>query len=154
DQRELAVLEADLKTGKTTTLLREKSPTWVNLRQEVPCWLPSGNEFLWISEIDDVPRLELRSANGKMRRVLVSPDHGFQSMSGVDKAGTEVAFVASKNPTQAHVFRLSLDSPFAEPEQLTKEPGSHGAVFSRDHKVHVVSSRTMKAMPTTQVYKH
>ena len=152
DQRELALLEADAKTGKTTILLTEKSPTWVNLRQEVPRWLPSGDAFLWVSEKDDVPRVELRSHDGKFRRVLINADLGYQSLVSVAKDGDELIFIASKNPTEAQVYRFSIKHPFAEPELITKEPGMHGAVFSRDHGLSVVTSRTMKEMPKSLVY--
>lgn len=152
NQRELAVLDADVKTGKTTTLATEKSDTWVNLRQEVPRWLPDGKSFLWVSEKDDYPRLELRTAKGKLRRVVVGADAGFLGLIGVDKAGEQAAFTASRNPTESQVYRCPLDSPFAEPEPLTKEPGVHGAFFSADQGVYVISSRTMKAMPRMLVY--
>jgi dipeptidyl-peptidase-4 len=153
DQRELALLEADLKSGKTTTLLTEKSSTWINLRQEVPRWLPSGDSFLWVSEKDDAPRLELRTAKGKLRRVLINADAGYQSLISIDKAGNEIIFSASKNTTESQIYRYEIANPFAEAEPITKEPGLHGAAFSRDHEVYVVSSRTMKAMPKTLVYR-
>ncbi len=152
-QRELALLEVNTSTGKTTTLLTEKSSTWVNLRQEVPRWLPSGEGFLWVSERDDMPRLELRMPNGKIRRVVVNDEMGYQGLVSVNKTGDEVIFTASKNPTETHVYRLSLTDPFAEPEALTKEPGLHGAVFNRDHSLFVVTSRTMKAMPKSLVHR-
>jgi len=153
DQRELALLEADPKTGKTTTLLTEKSSTWVNLRQEVPRWLPGGELFLWVSEKDDVPRLEVRMKNGKVRRVVVNSEAGYQSLISVNKAGDEVIFTAGKNPTESQVYRMSLGDPFAESEPVTKEPGLHGAVYSRDHGLYVVTSRTMKGMPRSLVYR-
>jgi len=153
DQRELVLLEANPKSGKTETLLTEKSTTWVNLRQEVPRWLPTGDGFLWISEIDDTPRLELRGRNGKVRRVIVPAEIGYQGLIGIDAKGDEVAFLAGKNPTQTHVYRHSLTDPFGESDVLTKEPGQHTAVFGRDHGVYVVTSKTMKAMPTSIVYR-
>jgi dipeptidyl-peptidase-4 len=152
DQRELVLLEANPKSGKTETLLTEKSSTWVNLRQEVPRWLPTGDSFLWVSEIDDMPRLELRGRNGKVRRVIVPAELGYQGLVSVDAKADSVAFVASKNPTQTHVYRHSLKDPFAESEALTKEPGLHAAVFGRDHGVYVVTSRAMNAMPTSIVF--
>ncbi len=152
DQREMALLEADPRTGKTTTLLVDKSSTWVNLRQEVPRWLPSGDGFFWVSEIDDMPRLEQRMRNGKFRRVIVPAEVGYQSLVSVDKKGEEIVFTASTNPTQAHVYRLSLTDPFAEPYPLTKEPGQHAAVFTRDHGAFVITSRTLNAMPQSMVF--
>ncbi len=152
DQRQLALLEVEIKTGKTTSLLTEKSSTWINLRQEMPRWLPSGSEFLWVSEIDDHPRLELRSRNGKVRRVIVGADLAYQSLIGVDPKEETVAFHASVNPTESHVYRIALNDPFAEPEKLTKEPGLHSAVFSRKLDAYVITSRTMQSMPRTYVF--
>ncbi len=153
DQRELVLLEANPKSGKTETLLTEKSSTWVNLRQEIPRWFPAGDGFLWISEKDDVPRLEIRFRNGKVRRVVVNAELGFQTLVSVDAKADEVVFTASKNPTEAHVYRTSLKDPFNEIEPLTKDTGLHAAVLARDHGVYVVTSRTMQGMPTSIVYR-
>jgi dipeptidyl-peptidase-4 len=152
DQREVALLEADPRSGKTTTLLTDKASTWVNLRQEVPRWLPAGDGFFWVSEIDDTPRLELRMRNGKFRRVIVPAEMGYQSLVSVNKTGEEVIFTASANPTQAQLYRHSLTDPFGESDPITKEPGLHDGVFTRDHGVFVVTSRTMKGMPKSIVY--
>ena len=153
DQRELAVLDADPLTGQTTTLLTEKSPTWVNLRQEVPRWLPAGDAFFWVSEKDDVPRLEMRARNGKFRRVIVNAELGYQGIVSVDGKGEEIVFAASKNTTETQLFRFMIADPFGEPEPITKEPGMHAAVFARDHGLYVLTSRTMRAMPKSLVYR-
>jgi dipeptidyl-peptidase-4 len=153
DQRELLLLEANLKTGKTTMLLSEKSSTWINLRQEVPRWLPSGDSFLWVSEKDDLPRLELRNRNGKIRRVVISTDIGYQGLVSVDKSGDEIIVAGSKNPAEAQLYRFSVKDPFGEVEAITKTRGMHGAVFSRDHGVYVLTSRTMEMMPKSQVFR-
>ena len=152
DQRELALLEADPKTGKTTTLLTEKSPTWVNLRQEVPHWLPSGDAFLWVSEKDDMPRLELRYRNGKFRRVIVTDDLGYQGIVSLDDKGDELIFAASKNPTESHLYRIHVNDPIGAPELITKEPGQHTAVFAKNHGLSIVTNRTMKSMPRSRVF--
>jgi dipeptidyl-peptidase 4 len=153
DQQEMLLLEADLKTGKTTTLVQEKHPGWINLRQEVPHWLPAGDGFLWVNEKDDVPRLELRRRDGKIRRVVINAEQGYQGLVSVNKLGDEIIVSASKNPTEAHIFRFSLTEPFAEPEAITKDPGQFGAVFARDHGLYVITSRTPKEMPTSRVFR-
>jgi dipeptidyl-peptidase-4 len=154
DQREMMLLEADVKTGKTKKLVAEKSSTWVNLRQEVPHWLPKADGFLWVSEIDDLPRLELRARNGKMRRVLAGAEHGYQGLVSVSKNGEEIVFGGGKNPTEAHVYRVPSNDPFGEVTPITKEPGMHSAVFGRDHGVYVLTSQTMKGMPIATVFKN
>ncbi len=50
DQKELVLLAADAKTGKTRPLVTERSKTWVNIHQDAPRWLPGGKGFLWITE--------------------------------------------------------------------------------------------------------
>src|SRR5262249_40644723 len=64
EQKELVLLKVDPATGKTTPLLTETDSAWVNLRQDVPRWLEDGNGFLWVSERDGGPQLELRSKEG------------------------------------------------------------------------------------------
>jgi dipeptidyl-peptidase-4 len=151
DQKDLVLLSADVKTGKTTPLLSEHSDTWVNLHQEAPHWLPEGRGFLWVAEQHGGPRLELRSEAGAFQRVLATPELGYQALIGVDAKGTEVAFTASTNPTQSHLYRLSLTDPFAAPQDLTPEPGLHTAVFARDHSLYVVTARLQDAMPRSTV---
>src|SRR5262249_22770376 len=65
-QTELVLLQADPANGKTTTLLTEHDAAWVNIEQEVPRWLEDGSGFLWVSEQDGGPRLELRNKSGEL----------------------------------------------------------------------------------------
>src|SRR5262249_22618662 len=53
-------------------------------------------------------------------------------------------------PTRAHLYRLALKGA-AEPQPLTKDPGLHAAVFSRDFAVHVHTARLLDAMPVATV---
>jgi dipeptidyl-peptidase-4 len=149
DQRELAVLQADAETGKTTTLLKETDPAWVNLRQEVPHWLKGGSGFLWVSERAGGPRLDLRAPGGELRRVLVPPDRGYQGLVTVDVKRGQLVYNASTDPTQSQLVWARLDT--GEPIRQTTDPGLHSAVFSRDHSVYVVTSRPKKGMPRTSV---
>jgi dipeptidyl-peptidase-4 len=153
DQQELVLLEADPKNGKTTPLLTERSKTWVNLHQDAPRWLPGGKGFLWVSERNGAPQLEIRNVQGRFKRVIVPPDHGFQNIVGLDAKGEQLVYAASANPTESHLFRVKVDDAWAEPEPLTKEPGVHSAVLSRDHGLYVRTSRTLKSMPKSTVHR-
>jgi dipeptidyl-peptidase-4 len=150
DQKEVLLLRADPSTGQTSPLLTEQSATWVALHQEVPHWLPDSRGFLWISETGGGPRLELRTELGRLKRVVVPPEMNLQGLTSVSASGDEIAFTASAEPTQAHVYRLSLAEPFAEAVDLTPETGLHAAVFARDHRLYALSSRPMEFMPRTR----
>jgi dipeptidyl-peptidase-4 len=63
---------ADAATGRTTRLLRETSPTWVNAI-EAPRWLPDGT-FLWQSERTGQQHVYRYAADGKLLCAVTAGD--------------------------------------------------------------------------------
>jgi dipeptidyl-peptidase 4 len=151
DQREVVVLRADRKTGATTPLVGETSDTWVNLHQDVPRWLPGNQGFLWLSERAGGPQLALLSTEGKLKRVLVPPDAGLHGVVSVDHSGSEVVYSASPNPTQSHLYAVSLRQVFENPTKLTDGVGLHAAEFAKDHGIFAHTARPLGTMPATVV---
>jgi dipeptidyl-peptidase-4 len=143
-QQEQVLLKVDAQTGRTTPLLTERDPAWVNLHHDGPRWLEDGS-FLWTAEAPEGTRLEWRDGTGTLRKVLASPAAGYAGMVDADGKTRRVYYTATTDPTQMHVFRLDLDG--GDPVQLTHEPGVHAAVFGRDHSVYVVLSSLAHAMP-------
>jgi dipeptidyl-peptidase-4 len=150
-QTELVLLKTDPATGRTTVLLRETDPCWVNLVPDMPHWLEDGSGFLWVSERDGGPRLELRSPEGELRQVVVPASAGYQGLVDVDLAAKTVVYNASTDPTQSQLFRVGLDG--GKPAALTRGAGMYHAVFSTDHAVYVVTARTAISMPLCEVHK-
>ncbi len=148
DQKEWVLLRADPKTGKTTELLAERDDAWVNINHDGPRWLEDGS-FLWSGEDKAGPRLELRSGDGKLKRVLVPPGEGYIDLVDATPAG-EVVYRASDDPTQAHLFRLSVGG--EKPERLTREPGVHNAVCNPKQTLSARTSMLLGAMPRTTVH--
>ncbi|MFO0966469.1 MAG: DPP IV N-terminal domain-containing protein [Gemmataceae bacterium] len=144
DQRELVVLRIDPASKKGTQLVSETDPAWVNIHQATPRWLPSENGFLWLSERSGGPQLELRSATGELKRVLVSADRGYRSFVGLDEARGLVYFTASPDPTQEQLYRVSFKS--GEVQPLTGDKGLHGAVLGETGNYLVVTSRLWDAL--------
>lgn len=135
DQRELALLRADSKTGATEVLLIERDPAWVNLDQQVPRWLEDGSGFLWTSERAGAWQLELRGADGQVVRVLVPPDEGYQGLVSVDEAARQVYYRASPDPRQSHLYRV----PLAGGDRVALPAGrfsQHSATFAKNHAVY------------------
>ena len=152
DQKELLLLAADAATGQTTTLLTERDPAWVSVRQDVPHWLADRQGFIWASERQDSGwQLEWRDPQGKLRRVLVPPAVGFRSLLHVDAVTGSVAFTARSNPTQWKMFRASLEG--GEFVELTREPGCHGGSFDDRQTVYVDTASSLRAMPSSTVRK-
>jgi dipeptidyl-peptidase 4 len=148
EQKKLLLLEADPKTGKTTQLLEEEDKAWVNLHQDMPQWLEDGERFLWTTA---GPSLELHQRDGQYTRVLVQPREGYLGLVDVDSKAGKFVYRASTDPTEAHLFRRSIDD--FTLVRLTREPGMHSAVFAKDHSVCVEHASPADAMPRSTVHR-
>ncbi|HEV3119872.1 MAG TPA: DPP IV N-terminal domain-containing protein, partial [Gemmataceae bacterium] len=149
DQKELVLLKADPESGRTTPLLSETDPAWVNLQLGTPRWLTQDRGFIWSAGGSDGPRLEHRGADGKLLAVLCPAEAGFQGVVDVDSGSGEVIYQASQDPTETRLFRVSLDS--QKPVILTRGPGIHNAVFGKGSSVYALESASSH-MPRTTVH--
>jgi dipeptidyl-peptidase-4 len=143
-QTTLDLLIADAATGKTRVKLSEVSPDWINLSDDL-YFLKDGKRFLWSSESSGYRHLylydldETKRASGLMpmnfdripRTQLTKGQWEVASVEAVDEAKGFVYFTATeKSPLERHLYRVALDgSGFT---RLTKEEGTHGAVFAPD----------------------
>jgi len=150
EQHEQALLRVDLATGKTAALLTEADPTWVHLRQDGPRWL-DDESFLWPAQRKDGTQLELRDKDGQVKKVLVPAEGGFRELLQVDDKARLAYFLASTDPTQMHLFRVSLDGGKAEP--LSREAGVHSAAFGSQNNILVHTASTPSTMPRAMVLK-
>ncbi|MBV9275254.1 MAG: S9 family peptidase [Verrucomicrobia bacterium] len=105
DQNDLALMAIDQVTGRAQTLVQEHDPTWVNIDQQMPHWLPGG-EFLWTSEREGAWQLELHQADGGREKVLLPPATHYQRLGGV--IGNEIFFLAAEDPTNRQLWRTDL----------------------------------------------
>jgi dipeptidyl-peptidase-4 len=129
----MVVLAADLGTGKTTPLLTEKDPAWVNIDPDVPYFLPRRAGFLWTSDRPSGAQLEHRDLDGRLKRVLVPATFGYLGGRGarglgLASDGQVVYFRGGNDPTQAHLFRVGLLG--GAPVPVSADPGVHGAVWA------------------------
>ncbi len=113
--------------GSTRELLRETDAAWVNIDPTAPRWLADGSGFLWSTEREGRWRLELRRADGSLDRVIVAAEVGYRRLIHVDNARRVVRVLASDEPSEQHVVRVSLDAPSAAVRETT-QPGEHDAI--------------------------
>ena len=112
DQKDLVLLAADAKAGKTTVLLREHDDVWLNLHppgsrtfateQSAAAaghrWLGDGSGFLWTTERNGAWQLELHAADGKLVRALTTPELGLFGIRKVDLSSRTVVVAAAPEP--------------------------------------------------------
>ncbi|MGH7135628.1 MAG: DPP IV N-terminal domain-containing protein, partial [Pirellulales bacterium] len=117
------------QTGALTELLKESDAAWINLASSCPKWLKDGSGFLWLTERTGEWSLEFRSRQGRLVRSLTPKGFGLIDLAGVDDERKLVYVTASNDPTEQHVYSISLAG--GEPTKLTSEPGNHAYTFGR-----------------------
>ncbi|NTX66116.1 DPP IV N-terminal domain-containing protein [Myxococcus sp. CA051A] len=150
-QTEEVLLAVDVKTGRTTPLLVEKDDAWLELDQTFPHWLEDGSGFLWGTERNGAPELELRDATGKLVRSLVPPDAGFGGLVGYVEKEETVYFVGGTNSAERYVWRARRGD---KPTRVTTGgPALESARLSPRGGLLVVTSEGPKSMRSTVVLK-
>lgn len=115
-QTEEVLLAADPRTGATRPLLTERDEAWLNLDQTFPSWLEGGRGFLWMTERNGAPEVELRRADGSLARSLVPPSAGFRSLVAYLEQEDTLYFSGGPNPTESYLWRVKAGG---APERVT-----------------------------------
>jgi dipeptidyl-peptidase-4 len=159
-QQEIQLLRVEPTTGKTTKLLHEKDGAFTNIRQDFPRWQPGGDEFLWLTEFGKGPGLELHRADGSVSDRVIPFDGGLISVVHYNPAKNEVVYLASTDPTQAHV----VVRPFVHEKHEKRLPstdtavrlgegnGMESVVFSENKETFVLTRTAPGQMPRSFVY--
>ena len=139
-QSEEALLAVDAASGSTRTLLVERDPAWVDLQAGMPHWLPGGRGFLWITEREGAPQLEVHDAAGERVGALHGPELGLQAFEQYLPATNEVVVRASADPTRSDLLLLSADPSRPASARLTSELGTHAVASEGEAELFVIES--------------
>ena len=135
DQKALALLQVDGRTGATHPLLTEHDGAWLNAGRACE-WLRDGSGFLWSSETRGAWQLELRSPSGALLRELTPPRPLFRALLHVGNG--RAVFMGGEEQPDQQVFSVGLDGKNLTP--LTSGPDLHVAVYARDAETSVVTT--------------
>jgi dipeptidyl-peptidase-4 len=126
EQRWLELNEADPKTGRMRTLIREVSPAWVE-NVAHPFWLDDGS-FLWLSERDGYRHIYHYSCDGELLRRVTSGDWPVGEICGYDEQAGLVYFTGYREIVlESHAYRVPLEG--GPIERLTEPGYSHDVDF-------------------------
>jgi dipeptidyl-peptidase-4 len=165
-QQEIVLLRVNPATGKTTKLLHEKDQAFTNLRQDMPRWVPGATSFVWIGEYGKGPVLGIHRADGSLSDMAIPYEEGLISVVFTDFIRGEVGYIASTDPSQAHVYlrpSTLMILPGGEDfrprrptsdkaKRLGEGSGSESVVFSENKEVHVLTRTDMNGMPRSTVF--
>jgi dipeptidyl-peptidase 4 len=127
DQRTLAVLAVDHRSGRATELHRQHDDAWIELVPGAPGW--AGERLVTVVDRDDTRRVcvdgePISPVGLQVRRVLHIDEH-------------RVVVAASDEPVDVQVWRLGLDGIAT---RLSDDEGVHGGAFGGEVSVIVSAS--------------
>lgn len=120
---------ADVATGTAHTLLREKSPAFLDPGDyRPPTWLKDGS-FLWVSDTSGWKHLFHYKADGTQVRQVTSGKWELRSLHGTDHGTGWIYFSGTeRSHIGGDVYRIRIDG--SGLERLSKTAGTHTARFS------------------------
>lgn len=130
------VVAIDLQTAKATTIIDERSNTFVDTTALLRRDLTKTNEIIWRSERDGFGRLYLHDLQtGNLKNVITPPGWVVRSIEHVDEEARTITFSANntkqdQDPYFIHFFRVGLDG--QNLVRLTESNGQHRVSFSPD----------------------
>jgi dipeptidyl-peptidase-4 len=129
DQKKVALLRADAKSGAVAELAVETSPAWVDFADVQV--LEKSPALLWKVARGGHHHLETRDrATGKLIAQLTQGDWDVTTVQAVDEEQNTVYFTATKaSPVERQLYRVSLVKP-GEPVRVTQERGVHTTIVS------------------------
>lgn len=158
DLQSLDLLRFDVASGEPTPLLREQSPIWVELQDDLT-FVGETGEFVWTSGRSGHQHLYLYSAEGELIRPLTAGDWSLagprgRSVLGVNAEQREVYFIAATDHAlQRHLFVQSLDTDAPEqPRQITRGEGTHAVTLSGDQSVFVTTFSSPDQPPQVSLH--
>lgn len=152
DQKRLAVVKADPRSGEAAEIVVETSPTWVEFADLK--LLEKAPRFVWTKTVGGHTHLELRDADkGSSIAMLTSGDWDVEALGPVDEARGRVMMWGTKDgPLDRHLYAVPLvtgEKP-GEIVKLTAEPGVHFPAIDAEGRgftdVHSAADRMPKAV--------
>jgi dipeptidyl-peptidase-4 len=144
DQNVLDVVMYDLSRGKSRTVIREKSDTWIEVHDDFS--ILKNGDIIWASERDGYNHLYRFDKNGDLKNQITAGQWDVESMYGVDEKKGIVYYTSSEvSPVERHIHSVTIDG--KKKMVLTRKPGTHSANFSPTFE-HFIDNYSHSGQPT------
>jgi dipeptidyl-peptidase 4 len=150
-QNELELLLADDK-GKTSLLLKETRPTFVDLEMNDDLvFLPDGG-FVRTSEQDGFNHIYRYDKSGKVTQQLTKGNFDVKKMYAFDAVRNEIYYQAGKNsPMEQGLYAVKIDG---SKDRYMMGGGSNDAEFSATYDYLVITHSTLNEPPNYAVIEN
>lgn len=152
-QNELDYLLADAKTGKTSLLMKETRPTYVDVELNDDMMFLKDGSFIKSSEQDGWNHIYLYSKDGKITKQLTKGNFDVRKIYGVDAVRNEVLYQASKeSPMRKGIYAVKLDG--SADRFLSGGRGVNDADWSSTYDYYVLSNSKINEPPSYAVIEN
>ncbi|MEW9799384.1 S9 family peptidase [Alteromonas sp. CYL-A6] len=135
NQQTLELRAFHVPTEQQTVLLREVSPTWVNLHDDLH-FLNKASQFIWASERDGFKHLYLFNNDGSLVQQLTKGKWVVDNLEAVDEDAGVIYFSGRKDTAlESHLYRVALSG--GEITRITQRDGFHDIAFSDDASIYI-----------------
>lgn len=151
-QNDLRLLAADAQTGKTTLILQETNPYYLDegLFNDL-YFFKNGARFLWSSEKDGYRHVYLHDMSGNLLQQITRGNWDVTEVYGVDEArNTLYVQAARRSAMDREVFAIKLDD--LSEKQLAAQGGTNSAQFSSTFDYYVASHSSANTPPSFAVF--
>lgn len=149
-QNQLDLLLADAGTGRTSILLHEDSPYYIDITDDLT-FLAGQAGFLWSSEQSGYRHLYLYGMDGKLKNALTSGNWEVMTFYGIDeKNGTVYYQAAMRSPMEREIYSVDLKG--KNRRMIANSPGTSSAQFSTTFDHYVLTQSTANLPPAYGVY--
>jgi dipeptidyl-peptidase-4 len=135
NQRQLKLIFVDAATAEQTTILEERSDTWVNLdhgEHQGLYFLEDSPHFIWSSERDGFRHLYLYKRDGSLVRQLTRGEWVVAELVAVDTVGDRIYVTGNREtPLERHLYSAPLMGK-GELQRITQRAGFHDISFAAD----------------------
>ena len=150
-QNKLALLVADIESGKSRAVLNEEDPHWINVEGE-PKFLKDGKSFLWTSERSGFRHLYRCSIDGGDPQQLTSGEWLVSDIAGVDEKAGRIYYVSTEgSPLERQLYSIALDG--SGKQQLSKGAGTHRIEMAPDAGSYLDTYSSITVVPSTTLHK-
>lgn len=150
DQQTLELRAVDIQTQQQRVLVRETSPTWINLHNDLR-FIDNGQSFIWASERDGYKHLYLYKSSGELVKQLTTGTWVVTSIDAVDEKNQTLYFSGRKDtPIESHLYALNMLT--GNSQRITPLGQFNAVKFSRDASIFANSFSSINTPTQTGLY--
>ena len=149
-QNHLKLLAVNVVNGGATTILSEKSKTYVDISDNLT-FLEKDNSLIWTSDKDGYNHIYHYSFSGQLINQITRGKWDVEHFYGVDEKKGLLFYSSSEvSPIERHIYSIELSG--NNKTKLTSRSGTHEVSFSKNLRFYIDEFSTANTPPVITLF--